>query len=110
MRRVCLVSICLAATGSALAEFSYSPYVGESYPRAVFWGDTHLHTNHSIDAYYFGDRLDLEAAYRLARGGTVTASNGMSVKLRRPLDFLVVADTPSPWGYFKASKRRTPCC
>ena len=39
-----------------------------------------------------GDRLGPDEAYRFARGETVTASLGHKAKLRRPLDFLVVAD------------------
>jgi len=36
--------------------------------------------------------LELEPAYRFARGEEVTASSGQNVRLSRPLDFLVVAD------------------
>jgi hypothetical protein len=59
----------------------------------IYWGDTHLHTNYSFDASLTGNvRLDPEEAYRLARGETVTAHNGMKARLDRPLDFLVVSD------------------
>lgn len=73
---------------------SYSPYAGESYPTHVYWGDTHLHTNLSIDASYWGGNRALtpDIAYRFARGEMVQASNGMPARLNRPLDFLVVAD------------------
>jgi Protein of unknown function (DUF3604) len=72
---------------------SYSPYVDDAYPKRVFWGDTHLHTSLSVDANRDGDRfLGPAEAYQFARGDTVTAHNGMKVRLHRPLDFLVVAD------------------
>jgi hypothetical protein len=70
----------------------YSPYVDKAYPTHIYWGDTHLHTKNSPDAYLFGARLSPETALRFARGEQVTASHGLPVKLVRPLDFLVVAD------------------
>lgn len=63
-----------------------------AYPERVFWGDTHLHTANSPDAFGFGNRLDPEAALRFARGEEVTSSTGVKAKLNRPLDFLVIAD------------------
>jgi len=47
----------------------------------------------SIDASGMGNKaLGPDDAYRFARGETVKAHNGMEVQLKRPLDFLVVAD------------------
>ena len=63
-----------------------------AYPQRVYWGDTHLHTANSPDAFGFGNRLDPEAALRFARGEEVTSSTGIKAKLARPLDFLVIAD------------------
>ncbi len=40
------------ATGGA----NYSPPAGQSYPTNVYWGDTHLHTNMSVDANGMGNR------------------------------------------------------
>ncbi|MBA4748910.1 MAG: DUF3604 domain-containing protein [Sphingopyxis sp.] len=62
------------------------------YPETVLWGDTHLHTSNSIDAFGFGVRLDPEAALRFASGEEVTATQGLKAQLDRPLDFLVIAD------------------
>ena len=71
----------------------YSAPVAHEYPISVFWGDTHLHTRNSADAYSLGNmNLTPADAYRFARGQAVTAHNGMAVRLRRPLDFLVVSD------------------
>lgn len=82
----------LVFAGAALAD-NYSPAVGNDYPQEVFWGDTHLHTRNSADAYSLGNmNLTPADAYRFARGQEVVAHNGMTVKLRRPLDFLVVSD------------------
>ena len=77
------------------------PGVGEAFPRQVFWGDTHLHTNFSPDAAAGGNRqFGHDQAYRLARGDTLKAHNGRLVRLNRPLDFLVVADHAEYMGLF----------
>jgi len=69
-----------------------SEIANTAYPEKVFWGDTHLHTNNSPDAFGFGNRLDSEAALRFARGEEVISSTGQKAKLARPLDFLVISD------------------
>ncbi len=89
-----LAGIVLLAGGvPAQAEERYSQPVGNDYPLHVYWGDTHLHSRNSADAYSLGNMYLTQAdAYRFAQGQALTAHNGMRVQLRRPLDFLVVAD------------------
>jgi len=70
----------------------YSPYAGRKYPTRVFFGDTHHHTNNSGDAFMGGNTLTPEEAYRFARGEEVVSSTGVTAKLSRPLDFLVISD------------------
>ena len=77
---------------------SYSPYAGRNYPTRVLWGDTHLHTDNSLDAAAFGNTLGPEEAYKFARGEEVISATGQRVKLSRPLDFLVVADHAEALG------------
>ncbi len=72
------------------------------YPQQVYWGDTHLHTSNSIDAFGFGVRLGPEESLRFARGEEVTATMGMKAKLDRPLDFLVISDHSDGLGATKA--------
>lgn len=88
-----VVAVALPAQQGAAAEREYSATVGRDYPLTVYWGDTHLHTRSSADAYSLGN-MDLTAAdaYRFARGQALTAHNGRTVRLRRPMDFLVVSD------------------
>ena len=76
----------------------YSPYAGKNYPTKLLWGDTHVHTNLSLDARAFGVILGPEEAYRLARGNEVTTSHGEQIKLSRPLDWLVVTDHSDAMG------------
>ena len=68
----------------------------------LLWGDTHLHTANSIDAFGFGVKLGPEEALRFARGEEVTATGGLKAKLDRPLDFLVIADHSGGLGATKA--------
>lgn len=75
-----------------LKEDGYSPYAGKKFPTTVLWGDTHLHTNLSLDARAFGVTVSPADAYRLARGEQITTSHGELIRLSRPLDWLVVAD------------------
>jgi hypothetical protein len=100
--RLAALALGCSATAVALAsEPSYSPYAGRSFPERLLWGDTHLHTNMSADAGSFGNRdVGPQDAYRFARGETVTAHNGMPLRLARPLDFLVVADHSEYLGLF----------
>jgi len=89
----------LAATagllaGSALADevAGYSPHADRSIPDRVLFGDTHLHTTSSPDAFLFGVQLSPDDAFRFAKGERVTSTHGLPVRLIEPLDFLVVSD------------------
>ena len=79
---------------------SYSPYAERQTALMPLWGDTHLHTDISMDAGAFGNRLGLDEAYRFARGDQVTSSTGVPVRLSRPLDWLVIADHSDNMGFF----------
>ena len=68
------------------------------HPHRVYWGDTHIHTALSGDASAAGVSLDLEAAYRFAKGEVVLSNKGIPAKLERPLDFVVVADHANNLG------------
>lgn len=60
--------------------------------RQAFFGDTHVHTNLSFDAYIFGNRNQPEEAYRYAKGEAITHPAGFEMKLREKLDFQAVTD------------------
>jgi len=79
---------------------SYSPYAGRQTALMPLWGDSHLHTDISMDAGAFGNRLGLDAAYRFARGEEVVTSTGIRARLSRPLDWLVIADHSDNMGFF----------
>jgi hypothetical protein len=80
------------ATEARPAAERFSPYARTAHPTRVYFGDTHLHTANSGDAFTAGNRLTPEDAYRLARGEEVVSSSGVPVRLSRPLDFVVITD------------------
>ncbi len=90
------------ALGATPTQNSYSPGVGTDYPKQVFFGDLHLHSNISADAHSMGNLLLSSAdAYRFARGEKVVASNGLPAQLKRPLDFLSVTDHAEFMGLYR---------
>jgi hypothetical protein len=86
----------------------YSPYAGRNFPARLLWGDTHLHTNLSMDAGAFGNRLGLDDAYRFTKGEEVIASGGEIARLSRPLDWVVVADHSDGMGLFTMLNSQDP--
>jgi hypothetical protein len=82
-------------------EPNFSPYARRGFPTQVYWGDTHVHTDNSLDARALGVMLGAEDAYRFALGEEVTTSHGLPFKLSRPLDWLVVADHSDGMGAMK---------
>lgn len=64
----------------------------------VYFGDLHVHTTESMDAYLFGNRLDMDTAYRVAKGEGAIISSGERVELTRPLDFAALTDHAEGFG------------
>lgn len=59
--------------------------------KEAYFGETHLHTSASMDAFIGGTRVSTEDAYRFARGEEMVI-NGSPLRLKRPLDFAAVTD------------------
>ena len=61
--------------------------------RDCFFGETHVHTSWSFDAYTFGNTLaGPEDAYKYALGQPIKHPAGYEVKITKPLDFMGVTD------------------
>jgi len=59
----------------------------------LYWGDTHLHTAYSFDAYTFGTNATPDLAYRYSKGYPVIHPVlGTRIQIETPLDFLIITD------------------
>ena len=68
----------------------------------AYFGDLHLHTGYSMDAFAFGTRTTPEDSYRYAMGETVEYF-GKPQKRIAPLDFLAVTDHAEYLGVVRDS-------
>ena len=66
--------------------------LGFNEDKNVYFGDLHVHTKHSFDAYIFGTTATPDDAYRYAKGAPIKHALGYEMKIREPLDFYAVTD------------------
>ena len=57
-----------------------------------YYGDLHVHTKYSFDAYVFGVTASPDDAYNYAKGAAIKHPLGYDMQLREPLDFYAVTD------------------
>ncbi len=73
----------------------------------LFWGELHLHSNHSLDAYITDNTMVTpDMAYRYARGIPIEQPGlDRKVQIRRPLDFMAVTDHAEMMGLYTLLNR-----
>jgi uncharacterized protein DUF3604 len=83
----------IIATG-ALSLATLPALAQERNPeRNAYFGETHLHTSWSVDAWVMGNRLTGPAdALKYAQGQTIKHPMGFDIKIDTPLDFMGVTD------------------
>jgi hypothetical protein len=97
---------------AAAAMVLSSAATAQETPDQLLWGDTHLHTNLSVDAYFLENRsADADVAYRFAKGEPVIHPyHRARVQLETPLDFLAVTDHAetlgAPYALFELNDKR----
>ncbi|BFM14455.1 DUF3604 domain-containing protein [Maricurvus nonylphenolicus] len=92
-----------------LLAAAISSQVSAEEPTKLLFGDTHLHTSYSFDAYLNKNQTaDPDTAYRWAKGMPVIHPyNRAKVQIQTPLDFLVVADHAELMGVIRAVNNGT---
>ncbi len=82
----------------ALAQPSWSEPLKPPIPWNAYFGELHLHTSLSTDAFMNGTRKHPVTAYRFAQGDPVTLSTGETWQLSRALDFAAITDHAESFG------------
>jgi hypothetical protein len=68
----------------------------------AYFGDLHVHTGRSFDAFVFGVRAEPDDAYRYAKGEAIKHPAGFDMQLKHPLDFEAVTDHSEYLGMIEA--------
>ena len=88
---------------AALLALSSAAQADEADRRQALFGDVHVHTGLSFDAYIFGIRRTPDDAYRYALGESVRHTNGYDIQLKGgALDFYAVTDHSEYLGVLPA--------
>lgn len=76
---------------------------GYSADRNAYFGDLHIHTKNSFDAYIFNVRTTPDDVYRFAKGEAVMHPSGYEIKIwGEPLDFVAATDHGAYMGILPA--------
>lgn len=105
------------ATPSSLAQTASQQYLEQAFAgdvelytvapeynasREAYFGDLHVHTTYSFDAFAFGTIASPDDGYRYAKGEAIDHPSGYKVQLSRPLDFYAITDHAGFLGALKA--------
>ena len=83
--------LALAGGANASDHFDREASIPENPLKNAYFGETHVHTSFSMDAFIGGARLTPFDAYRFAKGESVSINN-VQRNIGRPLDFVAVSD------------------
>ncbi len=91
----------LSVSSAQNATTGAAPGIAYHSEREAYYGDLHLHTSYSFDAYIlFGAKVDPEEAYRFGKGESVQYLGDEIHRSSPPLDFLAVTDHSENIGVF----------
>ena len=86
----------------ALDNSKVSQEIERNTNRDAFFGDLHVHTMYSFDAFIFGTTASPDDAYRYAKGGAIKHPLGFDMQLDDPLDFYAITDHAAWLGMIRA--------
>jgi hypothetical protein len=109
---VCSLALVVGAVGTGACsrqpETAVAPPQQEAAAQAnplrdAYFGDLHVHTRFSSDAFIFNTRATPDDAYSYAKGNPIQHAGGFEVQLSgEPLDFLAVTDHGEYLGVFSS--------
>src|SRR5262245_45523059 len=87
-------ALCQVVLAVAAVLLSASPLLAQKNPeRNAYFGETHVHTSWSLDAFSMGNTLTTPAdAYKYFKGEPIKHPLGYDVKIDTPLDWAGVTD------------------
>lgn len=88
---------------SATFGMAAGSFAQDEAKRKPLFGETHIHTAYSLDAYMFSTRATPDDAYEFAKGEPLKHPLGTTHQLKRPLDFMAVTDH----GFYMGSMMKT---
>ncbi len=96
------VSKAVEAAGDAAPAFAeLEAAVSRNPLKDVYFGELHLHTAYSLDAYIFGNTMnDPFEAYKFAKGEAIDLPTGVSKRIKAPLDFAAITDHGEALGEY----------
>ncbi|MCE9625838.1 MAG: DUF3604 domain-containing protein [Deltaproteobacteria bacterium] len=116
-----LAGFCGCGSGSLRPPFQITevrqPCDNYQALRQPFFGETHVHTSYSFDAYVFSNRNDPNTAYQFAKGQPVPLPDVFAVggtpqtrtaQINKPLDFTAVTDHSELFGEMQICTRSDP--
>jgi hypothetical protein len=98
-----VISVCTLLLGTGAQALAQANPLRDAY-----FGETHIHTSYSLDAWTFGTRVtDPSDAYKYFKGETIKAPLGYDIKIDTPIDFAGVTDHSEYVGVVKLANDPT---
>jgi hypothetical protein len=90
---------------SAQAQDNAAKKQPQPWERQVYFGEQHMHTRNSFDAFTAGVSATWDDAYNFAKGKEIKLSTtGEPMKRRTPYDFVAITDHSEYYGVLKEFK------
>lgn len=90
-----------SSTSSTKTSSSEEKPVSRNLQKNAYFGDLHVHTSWSFDAFIYNVRTNPDDAYAFAKGEPIDHFVLDKIKIERPLDFMAVTDHSEYMGVMK---------